>query len=279
MLNLLSSNFSRLKKNRSFLFAAIFMVIYAAAVIIYVLNQKALGSEIAFDTLFANAYGLGGMIAFPGIVLSIVCGIFIGTDFSDGTLRNKLVVGKSREKIYLANFITCAVMGIILHLIYVIIICIAGLPWLGGIEMPLRSFMYIVWDGIWMITAYAAIFTMLAMVLKDKTAAVVVGILLTLLSMFASLDLMNRTFEPEFITVGRLVDGAFAEEVVPNRKFLSEGARRIVQVIIDALPSGQSVQLSHLTAPNIEYMSLYSFAIAAAANFIGISVFKKADLK
>ena len=80
MLNLLSSNFSRLKKNRSFLFAAIFMVIYAAAVIIYVLNQKALGSEIAFDTLFANAYGLGGMIAFPGIVLSIVCGIFIGTD-------------------------------------------------------------------------------------------------------------------------------------------------------------------------------------------------------
>ena len=75
------------------------------------------------------------------------------------------------------------------------------------------------------------------------------------------------------------MDGAFAEEVVPNRKFLSEGARRIVQVIIDALPSGQSVQLSHLTAPNIEYMSLYSFAIAAAANFIGISVFKKADLK
>ena len=55
MFNLLSSNFSRLRKNRPFLIAAVFMVVYAAAVIIYVLNQKALGSEIAFDTLFANA--------------------------------------------------------------------------------------------------------------------------------------------------------------------------------------------------------------------------------
>lgn len=219
MLNLLSTNFSRLKKNSPFIFSVVFMVVYVVAVIIYAVNQKFLGSEIAFETLFMNGYGLGGMIAFPGMLLSIVCGIFIGTDFSDGTLRNKLIVGKSREKIYLANYITCVAIGIILNLIYVTVISVIGIPWLGGIEMPIQSFIDIV------------------------------------------------------------LDGAFAEEIVPNSKYLSDGAKRIVQVIIDILPSGQSIQLSHLTAPNIQYMWLYSVGVIGVTNFVGISVFKKADLK
>lgn len=279
MLNLLSTNFSRLKKNSPFIFSVAFMVVYVVAVIIYTVNQKFLGSEIAFETLFMNGYGLGGMIAFPGMLLSIVCGIFIGTDFSDGTLRNKLIVGKSREKIYLANYITCVAIGIILNLIYVTVISVIGIPWLGGIEMPIQSFLYIVLDGTLMICAYAAIFNMIAMVLKDKTTGVVVGMVITLLSMFLSLYLMNRTFEPEFVTIGKFVDGAFAEEIVPNSKYLSDGAKRIVQVIIDILPSGQSIQLSHLTAPNIQYMWLYSVGVIGVTNFVGISVFKKADLK
>ena len=91
MNNLLSANFTRLRKSRTFLASVIFMVTYVAAVMIYVQIQVSLGSEIAFDTLFLNGYGLGGFIAFPGFLLSVVCGIFIGTDFSDGTLRNKIV--------------------------------------------------------------------------------------------------------------------------------------------------------------------------------------------
>lgn len=71
MNNLLSANFTRLRKSRTFLASVIFMVTYVAAVLIYVQIQVSLGSEIAFDTLFLNGYGLGGFIAFPGA--SLIC--------------------------------------------------------------------------------------------------------------------------------------------------------------------------------------------------------------
>lgn len=279
MYNLLSANAARLKKNKPFIISIFVMIIYAIGAFAYAKMQAANGSAIAFDTVFLNGYGLGGFIAFPGIILSIVCSIFVGTDFSDGTLRNKIVVGKSRSKIYFANFISCASIGVLLNVIYSVIICMIGLPLLGGIEMPVKSFIFIILDGIFMIVAYAAIYNMIAMLSKDKTTAVVIGLVLTIVSMFLSLYLMMRTFEPEFVSQATMVNGEIVEEVVRNSKYLGENARKVVQVIIDVLPSGQSVQLSHLTAPNIQFMYLYSLIIIFVSNFIGVSVFKKTNLK
>lgn len=279
MCNLLSANFIRLKKNKPFIASVFIMIVYAIGAFAYAKMQEANGSSIAFDTVFLNGYGLGGFIAFPGIILSIVCSMFVGTDFSDGTLRNKIIVGKSRSKIYFANFISCAGVGIFLNIVYSLIICIIGLPILGGIEMPMESFLFIVLDGLFMIVAYAAIYNMIAMLSKDKTIAVVIGLVVTIVSMFLSLYLMMRTFEPEFVTSATMVNGEIVEEVVHNSKYLGENARKVVQTIIDILPSGQSVQLSHLTAPNIQFMYLYSLIIIFASNFIGVSVFKKTNLK
>lgn len=279
MCNLLSANAARLKKNKPFIISIFIMIIYAIGAFAYAKMQAANGSAITFDTVFLNGYGLGGFIAFPGIILSIVCSIFVGTDFSDGTLRNKIVVGKSRNKIYFANFISCAGIGVLLNVVYSAIICMIGLPSLGGIEMPVKSFIFIILDGIFMIVAYAAIYNMIAMLSKDKTTAVIIGLVLTIVSMFLSLYLMMRTFEPEFVSQATMVNGEIVEEVVRNSKYLGENARKVVQVIIDVLPSGQSVQLSHLTAPNIQFMYLYSLIIIFVSNFIGVSVFKKTNLK
>ncbi|MDE7039046.1 MAG: hypothetical protein K2O98_14150 [Lachnospiraceae bacterium] len=116
---------------------------------------------------------------------------------------------------------------------------------------------------------------MLTMLLKDKTTAVVAGMVITLVSMFLSFYLMMRTFEPEFITITSLTDSDIAEKVVPNKKYLSGCAVKIVQFIIDFLPSGLSIQISHMTAPNIQYMWLYSFMIIMITNITGISVFRK----
>ena len=46
---------------------------------------------------------------FMGLVAAILTSMFIGSEYSDGTIRNKLVVGHSRMRIYLANFIVCSV--------------------------------------------------------------------------------------------------------------------------------------------------------------------------
>lgn len=282
MSNLLSANMARLKKNRVFLIFVVFMIVYAFAVCIYVRIQKSMGSMgsmVSFDTLFLNGYGLGGFIAFPGIILAIVCGIFIGTDFNDGALRNKIIVGKSRDQIYFSNFITCVAIGLALNLVYWVVICAVGIPWIGWIEMPLKTFVILVFDGTLMIVAYAAVFNMLAMLSKDKTIAVVIGLVGVIVFMFLSIYLMLRIMDPEYVNAVVMKDGGMTEEVVRNSRYLSDSARKICQFIIDFLPTGQSIQLSNLTAPNILRMPVYSVVVIIVSNLTGFLTFRKTNLK
>lgn len=53
-----------------------------------------------------------------GLVSAIFTSLFIGSEYSDGTIRNKLVVGHSRMRIYLANLIVCSIASILISLAY-----------------------------------------------------------------------------------------------------------------------------------------------------------------
>lgn len=56
---------------------------------------------------------------FMGLVAAILTSMFIGSEYSDGTIRNKLVVGHSRMRIYLANLIVCSVACVLISLAYI----------------------------------------------------------------------------------------------------------------------------------------------------------------
>ncbi|MEG0494561.1 MAG: ABC transporter permease, partial [Clostridia bacterium] len=49
-----------------------------------------------------------------GLVSPLFCGLFLGTEYSDGTMRNKLIVGQKREKIYLSSFIVCTCAAVMM---------------------------------------------------------------------------------------------------------------------------------------------------------------------
>ena len=53
-----------------------------------------------------------------GILISIFYSLFLGTEYNDGTIRNKLIVGHKRETIYLASFITGTVAVTIIYFIW-----------------------------------------------------------------------------------------------------------------------------------------------------------------
>ena len=38
---------------------------------------------------------------FIGIILAVFCSLFIGTEHNDGTIRNKIIVGHEKSKLFI----------------------------------------------------------------------------------------------------------------------------------------------------------------------------------
>ena len=97
MNNLLSAGFARLVRCKFFyigLGAMVLMELYTMLTERYGIQQFGDGLEKAF-------------FQYPMAVTLIVpafCGLFVGEEYSGGTLRNKIIAGVSRSRIYLANF-------------------------------------------------------------------------------------------------------------------------------------------------------------------------------
>lgn len=280
MSRLLNANLGRLKKDTVFKITLLFTVLYAMAAIFAGWRSMEINdASIPLENFLFNGYGLFGFVAVPGIVMAAFCSMFIGTEFSDGTLRNKLIVGHRRKEIYLSNFVTCALSGIFFNMIYMLIILVVGTPIFGGLHMATGTLLLILLDGILMITAYAAIFNMLSMALQNKTVCVCLCLIGVMACMFLCFYLMKRLEGPPMVEVYQMVDGKTTTETVPNKQYVAGSLRQVFQFIIDALPSGQSLQISGLTAVHLKLMALYSAVIILITNIFGMFIFSKKNIK
>ena len=115
MRDLLRANFSRLFRSWVLLGAALVMVGGAVAICIGAYHNMVLYNEPGYtepldQVLFQAEQALGGAAA-------IVLSLFVGAEYSSGTIRNQLMVGKSRETVYFAEYLTCVVGAFILFML------------------------------------------------------------------------------------------------------------------------------------------------------------------
>ena len=126
MSKLLSANFMRLRKEKIFWVLFFFMCMLG---IVFPTLIKIDEMRTGFINNIDNAFGQ--YAAFIGIVMAIFCSFFIGQEYSDGTIRNKIISGKKRTDIYLANFVTCTLVSVILCCGFFLMYLLAGIPLLG----------------------------------------------------------------------------------------------------------------------------------------------------
>ncbi len=280
MIRLLRANFTRLRQEKSFLFCCGAMALYAL-ILCFALNYSMHrnNTEIAFDGVFLYGYGLYGFLAVPGLLMAVFCSVFLGTEFSDGTIRNKLIVGRTRTEIYLANFLTCAAAGILMHIVYAAVVCAVGIPLFGFFQMSASTLGMLILNGTLMLISYAAIFTMLSMLVQNKTTVSILSLLGVVLLMFLTIFLIARIAEPEYIDTIEIIKGEQVWKTIPNSRYLSPVMRKIFQFVIDFLPTGQSLQISGMTAPHLWGMALYAALITGISNVAGMVFFRRKDLK
>ena len=104
MRNLLSANFARLRKSVLFWLGIAAMAVYAVIMLVswYRTNQIILQSDRPEMAMGMDQF-LFSFIGLIGILLAAFVGLFLGTEYSDGALRSKLIVGHSRSTVYLSN--------------------------------------------------------------------------------------------------------------------------------------------------------------------------------
>lgn len=123
MIKLLKANFSRLKKELSLWIVA--GVTLALTVPKIVDSYKWLENVKLDDVLFE-------MVPLIGVLYAVFIALYIGKEYSDKAMRNKLIVGHKRENIYLANFITCFFGSLIILSMFLLGNFCVGVPLVGG---------------------------------------------------------------------------------------------------------------------------------------------------
>ena len=127
-----------------------------------------------------------------------------------------------------------------------------------------------------------SLFTLVGMLISVKSSNVVVtlvGIFVLLMGAAIILEMLNA---PEYISPGYIItiDGVVQpDEPYPNPIYVRGTMRVFLQAVCDVLPTGQAIQLEMGNVNNSELMPLYSAGFTAAVSVIGVTVFRRKDLK
>ncbi|MDR0949748.1 MAG: ABC transporter permease [Lachnospiraceae bacterium] len=279
MPKLLSANLARLRAYKPFWVEC--AALFAFGIFIIVTRYQDYGRSVAIEDVF---FGYTTMI---GMVCAIFVSLFLGTEYSDGTYKNKIVIGHTKTAVYLSNVIIGVVAGLILNLAWILSMLSLGTILFGWFTLSAVSIFSRLAAILMMTVAYVAFFTLLCMLNSNKAGSAVVALLSFFALLFVGSYCNFRLEEPSMIdlnpyTVTFESDGAIIDyqpELVPNPNYLEGFEREIYEFVNDFLPTGQAIQLSQLIDLNLVRMILCSISILVLATLIGITFFRRKDLK
>lgn len=276
MRKLLRANFARLWKDKAFWCGLIVLAGYG---ILGCLSQYSAvlnghDGSTYYELVLFNDYILNS------VVFAAFANLYLGCEYSDGTIRNKVVTGASRTVIYCSNYITCAGAGILMQLFYSAVVSALGIPMFGWNPGSLGSMLVYSGLGILLICSEMSVFTLVSMLCQNKAAAAVLCQIGAFAMLFAALYLMSRLAQPEMLeVVKKSADGSAVIETVRNSGYLSGGRRSLYQFGMDFLPAGQGFSIAGQRAEHPALLALYSLIVIFVSSVGGIFGFKRKDLK
>lgn len=279
MSRLLSADFAKLKKNKFFWICIIGMFLFGIfmAVMNYISTQQYENYEPQIiNILFV--YALTVAILIPAFV-----SLFVGTEYSDGTIRNKLIIGHTRVSIYLSNLITCFAAGVMMCLAYLIPALAVSVLLCRSDTTDFRMLLLMILYSFVLTLAFTSLYTLAGMICQNKALTAVITILVICFFSVASIYISAKLNEPEtYPEISALADGRTVTSArqVPNPGYVRGTQREVYQFLNDFLPTGQSVILTRGdTEASTPLLPVYSACIAVAASGIGIFIFRKQDIK
>ena len=276
MRKLISADFYRLKRDWGLWItaAAMFVLSLFKIIDVAIFNNK----DVVEVKLTLNDC-MFELLSFIGMAFAVFISLFLGKEFSDGTIRNKLIVGHKRENIYFSNYIMCLVGSLFIYAM--LFGGFMGVPIIGKWQGNISQMIIYIIMGVFITASISAFLTLLGMLVTNRAVNAVFSIIIALvLSIIASVfysGLSEPEFTREFISM--TMDSVQYGPEIPNPSYVSGFQRQIYEFLIQFMPQGQSILIANdeITKPVLNIV--YSALITVGINIAGVFAFKKKDLK
>lgn len=267
--NLLAAGLRRMVKSRAFLLALLSELAYTALAVAVCWDHYAAGTgNYTLESVLTAGFGLMGYLPIPSLIAAPLLCVHLGTEYSENTLRNKLIVGRPRLSVYLADLLSCSIAALGLDLLYLVLagsLCVYPVLGSTGRLLSASPGQALAWVAVGLLAraAWASAIALVATVLGSRTSAAVAGLLLVAA---ASMVCAFGFHELEYLS--RHLDAVDRE-----------GRTAFWQLALDALPTGQYLQVSRLDTPNLWRLPLLSLAVIAVSGGAGAALFQRKDLR
>lgn len=280
MRKLLTANFSRLWRSKIFwVLEALSAIAGAVFYILAIINTKNIGENWY---LWNGNYYFFIVLVYIGAIMAVFSSFYIGAEYSDGTIRNKLNVGSCRNSIYLANLVVVVTAGVLFVITHILASIAVGFPFLGSlIWQVLSPIGWRIVAALVMMLCYGSVFTFFGMMDSNKSRSLLISFVLALAIIFGGLFTMSRLNEPELTS--RMVmqaDGSYLREFdLPNPRYITGTTRTIYTVVDACIPASQSFNIARSEGEFNPLAIVCQLCVTIATTAVGVTLFKKKDIK
>ena len=277
MRKLITANFHRFSKDR-FSWCVVGIIVILSLVNVF-------NSARSFEAMAASGYTMSlddyyfNQAPLIGAFLALLISMFLGTEFSEGTIRNKLCIGHKRNEIFLSNFISCAFASIVLTAFWLLISALL-FGMIEPLEMGVSDFIGFIFVTMGFAVSFAALYTVIGSLSSNKAMTIIYTFAVFIVLAIAASGLYDRLSEPELNQGMTLVGTQLVEmEPTPNPLYLSGMIRTVCEVALELLPTGQALLLSDVAIEYPVRAIALSVVFTTVTLLVGGMLFKKKDIK
>lgn len=277
MRKLLSANYSRLWKDK-FYWALLAFMSVGSVVFSWMTFNTAMSTE---ETYYVEDLPFN-LLPMIGFVSAFFISLRVGTEFDNHTIRNKLIVGHSRTKVFFGEYLICLLASLILLVVMLLFSGISGYILFRKFALDWKLIVQMVFCSVLLTAVFSTMFVGISMNIHNKAVSVVVNLVflyaILFLASFVGSALNEAEMSYEYVRI-TAEGGMEFGDMVKNPAYVEGIQRSIYEFIYDALPTGQAIQLNNLEYDRISRWPVFSLIMLIIATVAGYLPFRKRDIR
>lgn len=258
MIRMLKADFIRLRTSFAYRLSLIGMLVLASAFMF--IQATAMDYSVPLSRVVFLPLSL------YGIVMASFVSVFIGADFSDGIVRNKLLTAKKRSSLVISQIIVSCTGCIIVYIVVTVFSAGIGHFFFEN-DVISTVFIQFFTIGIGMSIVIGCLFSVVTMICGNKTQAIILCMILAFGMFFVCLHTNQVLIQTEY------------KNGVPNPHYVGGIRRQIYSILHDINPCGQAAQLSAWNVWHPIRVQVMNLFVIVCASALGCLLFRRKDVR